>query len=242
MAARSAAPRRCRLSPPASSRIPTSIRCCSSRPATSAPRSSSTAARSPTCRRVTTTPTSPPRWRRCCRAGAAWARNTMRCWSKAPAARPRSICATATSPTWALPRRRTCRWCWWPTSTAAASSPTWSAPSSCCRRPSRRGCGASSSTASAATSACCSPASTGWRRAPGARCSVCCPICTGCSSTPRMRWPMARPTCVPARARCAWWRRCIRAFPTIPMSTRCDCIHRSISAGSGRGRRFRRPT
>ena len=41
----------------------------------------------------------PPTWH----AAATW------CWSRAPAARPRSICAPATSPIWASPRPPTCR-------------------------------------------------------------------------------------------------------------------------------------
>jgi len=37
-----------------------------------------------------------------------------------PARPPRSTCGPATSPTWASPARRGCRWCWWGISTAAA--------------------------------------------------------------------------------------------------------------------------
>ena len=50
---------------------------------------------------------------------AACAGTSIWCWSRARAARPRSTCARATSPTWALPRPRRCRWCWSATSTAA---------------------------------------------------------------------------------------------------------------------------
>ena len=49
-------------------------------------------------------------------------------------ARPRSICATATSPTWALPKRSIARWCWSPTSIAAACSRTSSARWRCLSR------------------------------------------------------------------------------------------------------------
>ena len=51
---------------------------------------------------------------------AARRRTPTSCWSRARAARPRSTCARATSPTWASPPRRTCRSCWSATSSAAA--------------------------------------------------------------------------------------------------------------------------
>ena len=51
---------------------------------------------------------------------AADAPRPTSCWSRAPAARRRSICAPATSPIWASPAPPTCRWCWSATSTAAA--------------------------------------------------------------------------------------------------------------------------
>ena len=46
---------------------------------------------------------------RCVRA--ARRRRPISSSSRAPAARPKSICAPATSPIWALPRRRMCRSC-----------------------------------------------------------------------------------------------------------------------------------
>ena len=83
------------------------------------------------------------RWRRaCCRRSSPPSTGSPRapisCSSKAPAARPKSICAPATSPIWALPRRPMCRSCWSAISSAAASSPSWSARTRCCRRPSGR--------------------------------------------------------------------------------------------------------
>ena len=53
------------------------------------------------------------------------------CWSRAPAARRRSICAPATSPTWASRARPDVPSCWSATSTAAASSRRSSAPTPC---------------------------------------------------------------------------------------------------------------
>ena len=67
-----------------------------------------------------------------------WRARPISSWSKARAARPRSTCAPATSPTWASPPRPMCRWCSPATSTAAASSPAWSAPTRCSSRPSAR--------------------------------------------------------------------------------------------------------
>ena len=72
--------------------------------------------------------------RRCWRPSRGSPPTPISSWSKAPAARPRSICAPATSPIWALPRPPMCRSCWSATSSAAASSPSWSARTRCCRR------------------------------------------------------------------------------------------------------------
>ena len=70
---------------------------------------------------------------------AARRRRPTWCSSRAPAARPRSTCAPATSPIWASPRRPTCRWSWSATSSAAASSRSWSARRRCsCRTSARR--------------------------------------------------------------------------------------------------------
>ena len=74
--------------------------------------------------------------RACCRGARPRSRGSptrpIWCWSRAPAARPRSICAPATSPIWALPRPPTCRSCWSATSSAAASSRSSSGPTRCC--------------------------------------------------------------------------------------------------------------
>ena len=55
--------------------------------------------------------------------GRRWARAPTSSLSRVPARRPKSTCAAATSPIWALPRVPTCRWCLSATSIAAASSP-----------------------------------------------------------------------------------------------------------------------
>ena len=88
-------------------------------------------------------------------------------WSKAPAARPRSICAPATSPIWDLPPRPTCRWCWSAISIAAASSRVWPARIWCWSRTSARASAASSSTSFAATPDCSIDGSTAITRLTG---------------------------------------------------------------------------
>ena len=97
------------------------------------------------------------------------ARVRLRRWSRAPAARPRSTCAPATSPTWASRWPPACRWCWSATSTGAALSPPLVGTRGAARRRrARAASAASSSTSSAATRRCSttatarSSAHTGW--------------------------------------------------------------------------------
>jgi hypothetical protein len=58
-------------------------------------------------------------WAMCWRVGSGCAPAPMWSWSKAPARPPKSTCARATLPTWALPAPPGCRWSWPETSTGA---------------------------------------------------------------------------------------------------------------------------
>ncbi len=63
-----------------------------------------------------------------------WRRELILFWSKGPAHRPKSTCATATSPIWALSNAPAFRWYWSATSTAAASLPRLSGRIRSCRQ------------------------------------------------------------------------------------------------------------
>ena len=169
-------------------------------------------------------------------AGAAVRRASS---SKAPAARPRSTCATATSPTWASPRRSTARCSWSPTSTAAACSRTSSARWLCLRdERARIAWPGSSSTASAATSRCCNPGLDWLERQTGKPVLGVLPYLHGLHLEAEDAVPRARHDRPGARLRVV-----VPVLPRISNHTDFDraarCIRRSTCASSARANRFR---
>ena len=172
------------------------------------------------------------------------ARRRYRRWSRARAARPRSTCAPATSPTWASPRPPMCRSCWSATSTAAASSPASSARTRCSSRPSAPASAASSINKFRGDPTAVRRRRRGDRaRAPAGRASASCR-----GSPTRARLPAEDAVGLGAERRAARGDhgsrcRCCRASPISTTSTRsapsrtCELVlRRPGEAASGRCR------
>ncbi len=143
-------------------------------------------------------------------AGSPAGRPASSSSSRAPAARPRSTCATPTSSTCASRGTPAPRCCWSATSTAAASSPRCSVTWSCSPRPSAPWSVASWSTSSAATPPTSLPASSFSRSAPACRRSASCPGSRAGAATRRTRWPSTTSAAGRPGGRCASpWCACL---------------------------------